>query len=80
VLIGLIRHRYGVGVSAAALVALVVANIGTATAEFAGIAAGSELLSRDASVLGDHVVSRAWAAVQAVVVLSVFACVGLLLR
>jgi NRAMP (natural resistance-associated macrophage protein)-like metal ion transporter len=43
-LIGLIRHRYGVGVSAVALVALVTANLGTATAEFAGIAAGSELL------------------------------------
>src|SRR4029079_3674117 len=43
-LIGLIRHRYGVGVGAAALVTLVVANLGTATAEFAGIAAGAELL------------------------------------
>jgi NRAMP (natural resistance-associated macrophage protein)-like metal ion transporter len=43
-LIGLIRHRYGVGVSGMALAALVVANVGTATAEFAGIAAGSELL------------------------------------
>ncbi len=43
-LIGLVRHRYGVGVAAAALLALVVANVGTATAEFAGIAAGSELL------------------------------------
>jgi Mn2+/Fe2+ NRAMP family transporter len=43
-LIGLIRHRYGVGVSGAALVALVGANVGTATAEFAGIAAGAELL------------------------------------
>ena len=43
-LIGLIRHRYGVGVAAPALVALVVANLGTAIAEFAGIAAGAELL------------------------------------
>ena len=43
-LIGLIRHRYGVSVSAVALVALVTANLGTAAAEFAGIAAGSELL------------------------------------
>jgi hypothetical protein len=43
-LIGLIRHRYGVGVSGAALLALVVANVGTATGEFAGIAAGAELL------------------------------------
>ena len=45
-LIGLIRHRYGVSVSAVALVALVTANLGTAAAEFAGIAAGSELLGR----------------------------------
>src|SRR6476619_7050858 len=43
-LIGLVRHRYGVGVGAAALVTLVIANLGTATAEFAGIAAGAELL------------------------------------
>ena len=43
-LIGLIRHRYGLLVGAAALVALVTANIGTAAAEFAGIAAGAELL------------------------------------
>jgi NRAMP (natural resistance-associated macrophage protein)-like metal ion transporter len=43
-LIGLIRHRYGVTVGGIALMALVVANLGTATAEFAGIAAGSELL------------------------------------
>ncbi|HWU22357.1 MAG TPA: divalent metal cation transporter [Nocardioides sp.] len=43
-LIGLIRHRYGVTVGLAALVTLVVANLGTAAAEFAGVAAGSELL------------------------------------
>ncbi len=43
-LVGLIRHRYGVSVGAAALAALVVANLGTAAAEFAGIAAGAELL------------------------------------
>jgi len=43
-LVGLIRHRYGVAVSALALLALVAANLGTAAAEFAGIAAGSELL------------------------------------
>jgi Mn2+/Fe2+ NRAMP family transporter len=36
-------------------------------------------LSRDRSVLGAHVVSRTWAAVQALVVLAVFACVALLL-
>ena len=46
-LIGLVRHRYGVRVAALALVTLVVANIGTAAAEFAGIAAGSELLGLD---------------------------------
>jgi NRAMP (natural resistance-associated macrophage protein)-like metal ion transporter len=43
-LIGLIRHRYGIGVGGVALVVLVVANLGTAVAEFAGIAAGAELL------------------------------------
>lgn len=43
-LIGLIRHRYGVAVGASALVVLVVANLGTAAAEFAGVAAGAELL------------------------------------
>jgi Mn2+/Fe2+ NRAMP family transporter len=42
-LIGLVRQRYGVGVGAAVLAALVVANIGTTCAEFAGIAAGFEL-------------------------------------
>ena len=39
-LIGLVRHRYGVKVGGAVLAALVVANIGTTCAEFAGIAAG----------------------------------------
>jgi len=43
-LIGLIRHRYGVRAGAAALLVLVVANTGTAAAEMAGVAAGSELL------------------------------------
>ena len=42
-LIGLVRQRYGVQVGAAVLAALVVANIGTTCAEFAGIAAGFEL-------------------------------------
>ena len=36
-------------------------------------------LSRDRSILGTHVVSRRWAGVQLVVVVAVFACVGLLL-
>ena len=51
-LIGLVRHRYGVRVGAAVLAALVVANIGTTCAEFAGIAAGFELfgISRYVSV------------------------------
>ena len=51
-LIGLVRHRYGVGVGGAVLAALVVANIGTTCAEFAGIAAGFELfgISRYLSV------------------------------
>ena len=39
-LIGLVRQRYGVRIGGAVLAALVVANIGTTTAEFAGIAAG----------------------------------------
>lgn len=42
-LIGLVRQRYGVRIGGAVLVALVVANIGTTCAEFAGIAAGFEL-------------------------------------
>lgn len=51
-LIGLVRQRYGVAVGAAVLVALVLANIGTTCAEFAGIAAGFELfgISRYLSV------------------------------
>ncbi len=42
-LIGLIRERFGVQVAAMALTVLLVANIGTTVAEFAGIAAGFEL-------------------------------------
>ena len=42
-LIGLVRRRYGVRWGAAALSTLVIANIGTTCAEFAGIAAGFEL-------------------------------------
>ena len=51
-LIGLVRHRYGVRVGGAVLVALVAANIGTTCAEFAGIAAGFEIfgISRYISV------------------------------
>jgi len=51
-LIGLVRQRYGVRVGGAALAVLVVANVGTTCAEFAGVAAGFELfgLSRYASV------------------------------
>ncbi len=51
-LIGLVRHRYGVKVGGAVLAALVVANIGTTCAEFAGIAAGFEIfgISRYVSV------------------------------
>jgi Mn2+/Fe2+ NRAMP family transporter len=51
-LIGLVRQRYGVGIGGAVLAALVVANIGTTCAEFAGIAAGFELfgISRYVSV------------------------------
>ena len=42
-LTGLVRQRYGVRVGAFATLALVVANVGTTCAEFAGIAAGFEL-------------------------------------
>jgi len=42
--IGLVRQRFGVGVAGLALVVLLVANLGTTAAEFAGIAAGAELL------------------------------------
>jgi len=51
-LAGLIRQVYGVRLGLLAVVALVIANVGTTCAEFAGIAAGSELfgLSRNVSV------------------------------
>ncbi|MEA5155826.1 Nramp family divalent metal transporter [Raineyella sp.] len=51
-LAGLIRQRYGARAGVLSMVALVVANIGTTTAEFAGIAAGSEIfgISRYISV------------------------------
>ena len=51
-LIGLVRQRYGVAIGGAVLAALVVANIGTTCAEFAGVAAGFELfgISRYISV------------------------------
>ncbi len=51
-LIGLVRQRYGVRVGAAALASLVIANVGTTCAEFAGLAAGFELfgVSRYVSV------------------------------
>ncbi|MBU3702148.1 MAG: divalent metal cation transporter [Acidimicrobiia bacterium] len=42
-LIGLVRQRFGVGPAGIALVALIIANVGTTCAEFAGIAAGGEL-------------------------------------
>jgi Mn2+/Fe2+ NRAMP family transporter len=49
---GLIRERYGVRWAAPALLALVVANLGTSCAEFAGVAASLELagVSRYVSV------------------------------
>ena len=51
-LIGLVRQRYGVRLGGVALTGLVIANVGTTCAEFAGIAAGFELfhISRYASV------------------------------
>lgn len=57
-LAGLVRQRYGVRIGAAVLTALVVANLGTTCAEFAGIAAGFELfgVSRYVSVPASAVV------------------------
>jgi NRAMP (natural resistance-associated macrophage protein)-like metal ion transporter len=51
-LIGLLRDRYGPRVGGAALLLLLVANLGTTCAELAGVAAGSELfgVSRYVSV------------------------------
>ncbi|HEX6619457.1 MAG TPA: divalent metal cation transporter, partial [Solirubrobacteraceae bacterium] len=51
-LAGLIRQRYGVRIAAWGLLALVVANVGTMCAEFAGVAAALELagLTRYVSV------------------------------
>ncbi len=51
-LAGLVRDRYGVRVGTLAMLTLLVANIGTACAEFAGVAAGFELagVTRYASV------------------------------
>ena len=42
-IIGLVRQRYGARSAGVAIVALVLANAGTTTAEFAGIAAAAEL-------------------------------------
>lgn len=49
-LIGLVRQRFGVGPAGIALLALVIANIGTTIAEFAGVAAGCELFGIPRSV------------------------------
>jgi Mn2+/Fe2+ NRAMP family transporter len=43
-MMGLIRERFGVRWGAAALTALLVANVGTTCAEFAGVAAATELV------------------------------------
>jgi Mn2+/Fe2+ NRAMP family transporter len=42
-LAGLIRERYGIRVAAGAVLALVIANVGTTCAEFAGVAAAFDL-------------------------------------
>jgi NRAMP (natural resistance-associated macrophage protein)-like metal ion transporter len=44
-LMRLVRERYGAGWTRVALTALVVANVGTICAEFAGVAAGMEVLT-----------------------------------
>ena len=49
-LIGLVRQRYGVRVAALALLFLVVANVGTGAAEFAGVAASAELVGLSRAV------------------------------
>ena len=51
-LAGLMRQRYGIRIAFGGLVALVIANVGTTCAEFAGVAAGMELagVSRYVSV------------------------------
>lgn len=51
-LIGLVRQRYGVRWAALAVAALLASNVGTTAAEYAGVAAGSELfgVSRYVSV------------------------------
>ncbi len=51
-LAGLTRQRYGIRIACAGLVALLVANVGTTCAEFAGVAAGLDLagVSRYVSV------------------------------
>ena len=51
-LAGLVRERYGVRVAALAMLALLAANVGTTTAEFAGVAASLQPagISRYASV------------------------------
>lgn len=49
-LVGLVRHRYGVRVAFVVLGTLVLANVGTAAAEYAGVAAGAELLGVNRSL------------------------------
>ena len=51
-LAGLMRERYGIRIAGGGLLALIVANVGTTCAEFAGVAAGLELagVSRYVSV------------------------------
>ena len=44
-LAGLIRQRYGARAGVRSIAALFVANVGTTTAEFAGIAAGGEIFA-----------------------------------
>ena len=56
-LIGLVRQRYGVRLGGAALAVLLVANVGTTCAEFAGIAAGRSFRRqplRERSCSGGH--------------------------
>lgn len=65
-LIGLVRHRYGVRASAALLVTLVTANLGTACAEYAGVAAGAGLLG----------LSQSWSVLVAAVAVTALTLLG----
>ena len=73
-LAGLVRQRFGVRIGAAVLTALVVANLGTTCAEFAGIAAASELFGVSRYVMCPRRRSsfRCWCCVAAFIASSAY--------